>query len=93
MAGIGSRLRRGLWRAWYQFNARRIARPDWAFMNYGYVESPATPAIPLQEADEPDRLCIQLYDRIARPADLRGCDVLEVGSGRGGGSSYVMRYL
>ncbi len=62
-------------------------------MNYGYVESPATPAIPLQEADEPDRLCIQLYDRIARPADLRGCDVLEVGSGRGGGSSYVMRYL
>jgi len=62
-------------------------------MNYGYAESDKAPRIPLQEVDESDRLCIQLYDRVARPVDLRGRDVLEVGSGRGGGSSYVMRYL
>jgi SAM-dependent methyltransferase len=90
---VGSGIRRSLWRAWYQFYARRLAQPDWAFMNYGYAESDGAPPIVLQEADEPDRLCIQLYDRVARPANLRGCDVLEVGSGRGGGSSYVMRYL
>jgi ubiquinone/menaquinone biosynthesis C-methylase UbiE len=89
----GSMLRRSLWRTWYEFSARRLAQPDWAFMNYGYAESPTVEPIALQEADEPDRLCIQLYDRVARPAELHGCDVLEVGSGRGGGSSYVMRYL
>lgn len=90
---IGSGIRRSLWRVWYQFNARRLAEPDWAFMNYGYAESDGAASIVLQDTDEPDRLCIQLYDRVARAADLRGCDVLEVGSGRGGGSSYVMRYL
>jgi ubiquinone/menaquinone biosynthesis C-methylase UbiE len=90
---VGSGLRRSLWRAWYQFNARRLAQPDWAFMNYGYATSVGAPALALEEADEPDRLCIQLYERVARPVDLRGRDVLEVGSGRGGGSSYVMRCL
>jgi ubiquinone/menaquinone biosynthesis C-methylase UbiE len=90
---LGSRLRRCLWHAWYQGNARWLAQPEWAFMNYGYTESlPAEPLL-LHEADEPDRFCIQLYERVARPVALHGCEVLEVGSGRGGGASYLMRYL
>jgi SAM-dependent methyltransferase len=90
---VGPTLRRRLWRAWYQFNARRLAQPEWAFMNYGYAESPLAEPIRLDEADEPDRLCIQLYERVARPVGLQGCEVLEVGSGRGGGASYLLRYL
>jgi ubiquinone/menaquinone biosynthesis C-methylase UbiE len=36
---------------------------------------------------------IQLYHHVASAVDLRGLDVLEVGSGRGGGCSYIARYL
>jgi SAM-dependent methyltransferase len=43
--------------------------------------------------DEKDRYCIQLYHRTLAAVDVRGMDVLEVGSGRGGGASYIQRYL
>ena len=68
--------------------------PDWAFMNYGYA--PATVDVgkpPLRSSDERDRLCIQLYLHAIDDSDLRDRDVLEVGSGRGGGASYLSRYL
>ncbi len=47
----------------------------------------------MNEADEPDRYAIQLYHHVASAVDLRNLDVLEIGSGRGGGASYVARYL
>jgi SAM-dependent methyltransferase len=63
-------------------------------MNYGYVDlDPGAKPLELAESDEPDRLCIQLYHRVAGAIDLANRDVLEVGCGRGGGSSYIMRYL
>ena len=40
--------------------------------------------VPIQN---PDRLCIQLYLRAIDGTDLTDLDVLEVGSGRGGGAS------
>jgi SAM-dependent methyltransferase len=62
-------------------------------MNYGYAPEDGTPMdLPLASRDEPDRLCIQLYEHVARPAPLDDADVLEVGSGRGGGASYLARY-
>lgn len=62
-------------------------------MNYGFAPvDDANVVLPLQERDELDRLCIQLYERVAQPADLAGGEILEVGSGRGGGASYVARY-
>lgn len=66
---------------------------DWYFLNYGYVPLDSTvPRLTLQDADEPDRLFIQLYEAILGDVSLSGSDVLEVGSGRGGGSSYIARY-
>ena len=88
--------KRLLWRTWYQFLAARYRDPSWTFMNYGY-RSPAggatRPPPVLDAADEPDRACIQLYDLVAGAVPLAGCDVLEVGCGRGGGAAYVARYL
>ena len=80
--------RRLAWRLCYELLAARVRTPDWAFMNYGFA-TPAGPA--LEPADEPDRLCIQLYQETLGEADLAGLDVLEVGSGRGGGASYLSR--
>lgn len=86
-------VRQLLWRALYEVLAARVRRPEWAFMNYGYapLDGAAEP-LALEPADEPDRMCIQLYDHVTRDVDLRGADVLEVGSGRGGGSSFLARY-
>ena len=62
-------------------------------MNYGYAPLEPAPALQLEIPDEPDRLCIQLYQHAVGAVVLREKDVLEVGSGRGGGASYVSRYL
>lgn len=85
-------MRQLAWRALYEVLAARVQRPEWAFMNYGYAPPPGAEALALSPADEPDRLCIQLYDHVLRDTDLRGLDVLEVGCGRGGGSSFIARY-
>ena len=87
-------VRRIVWRACYVALAKRVPTPDWTFMNYGYAPAAAevdTP--PLNPSDERDRLCIQLYLHAIDHFDLRDKDVLEVGSGRGGGASYISRYL
>ena len=52
----------------------------------------ADPGPALEPSDEADRLAIQLYDHTLGDAALNGTDVLEVGSGRGGGASYIARY-
>jgi SAM-dependent methyltransferase len=86
--------RRLLWRGLYGFLAR-FRVEDWAFMNYGYQPvEPGAPRLALAPEDEPERYPIQLYHRVAGAAGpIAGRDVLEVGSGRGGGASYVRRYL
>jgi ubiquinone/menaquinone biosynthesis C-methylase UbiE len=67
---------------------------SWTFMNYGYADLDAG-AAPLRLAteDEPERYCIQLYHHAIAPVDLCDKNVLEVSCGRGGGASYVKRYL
>jgi ubiquinone/menaquinone biosynthesis C-methylase UbiE len=62
------------------------------FMNYGYHGLNGDPRLELEDADENDRYCIQLYDQVVNRADLFNKEVLEVGSGRGGGASYLARY-
>ena len=84
--------RRVLWRWWYNRLARRIGSERWSFMNYGVAWPESEPPVVLPPGDEPDRYCAQLYHRVARPGNLTGKDVLEVGSGRGGGASFVARF-
>jgi ubiquinone/menaquinone biosynthesis C-methylase UbiE len=64
-----------------------------ALLNYGFVDlDPEATALELQPEDEANRYCIQLYHHTVETVDLAGKDVLEVGSGRGGGASYIARY-
>lgn len=66
----------------------------WHFMNYGFdsINFHEQP-LQLDPEDEMDRLHAQLYDHVLAPVPVRGTTVLEVGCGRGGGASYVARYL
>ena len=64
------------------------------FLNYGYarVDDSEEPFVLLPE-DEPDRFGIQLYTAAIGGALLEGKDVIEIGCGRGGGTSFVARYF
>jgi SAM-dependent methyltransferase len=86
-------VKRLLWRSWYDFLARQYRDRQWTFMNYGHRLPDGTAPLALAPEDEPDRSCIQLYQLVAGAVDLTGREVLEVGSGRGGGASFVARYL
>lgn len=85
--------KRTIWRNWYQYIAG-YKNADWGFMNYGYAPRDGEPRpVELSAEDEPHRFAIQLYHRVATAFPIAGAKVLEVGSGRGGGASYVARYL
>lgn len=62
-------------------------------MNYGYADGSSPQPLKLAPTEESDRYCIQLYNHVAGAVDLAQSDVLEVGSGRGGGASFIKRYL
>jgi SAM-dependent methyltransferase len=63
-------------------------------MNYGYAPlHDHSETVKLDETDEPNRYFIQLYHHVVSAVDLTNLDVLEIGSGRGGGASYINRYL
>jgi SAM-dependent methyltransferase len=86
-------VKRWLWRYWYEFLASWFRDRRWTFMNYGYRPPLATAPLALAPEDEPDRSCIQLYHLVASAVDLSAREVLEVGSGRGGGAAFVARRL
>ena len=85
-------IRRPLWQLWHKVMIRYDSDIKANFMNYGYQGLNGEPFLKLRQEDENDRYCIQLYDHVANRVDLSGRDVLEVGSGRGGGASYLSRY-
>lgn len=87
-------LRRFLNRFIYQVLAKGFQTDDWLFMNYGYDSDVLRrDKIPLSEEEEPHRYHIQLYHHLSSAVCLDGLDVLEIGSGRGGGAFYIKRHL
>ncbi len=87
--------RRWAWQTLHQFLGRKYAGVHWwTFMNYGYAaESDDAEPLALAPEDEQSRMCAQLYHHVTSAVDIAGREVLEVGCGRGGGSSYISRYL
>ncbi len=91
---LSPKIKRNLWRWWYQSLARSYQKFDWKFMNYGFYDlnSELSP-LNLMKEDEENRYFIQLYHYVAMATDLKDKQVLEVGSGRGGGAAYLATYL
>jgi SAM-dependent methyltransferase len=79
---------------WYPVLSYLTRNVPVTFLNYGYAsDRPSARAPVLEEQDEADRCCIQLYHHVAGAIDLTGRSVLEVSCGHGGGASYMARYL
>jgi SAM-dependent methyltransferase len=75
---------------WYTIVNRADTDGVLHFMNYGFQ---GDLSVALEDADAGERYPIQLYHHTASAVDLNGRSLLEVGCGRGGGLSYVHRYL
>lgn len=85
------KLKNVFFRIWYWYVSTVDKNAEVIFMNYGYSKD--NHKIKLDESDEKNRYSAQLYNLVATGADIKGKDILEVGCGRGGGLSYINRYL
>jgi ubiquinone/menaquinone biosynthesis C-methylase UbiE len=92
--GLSPNMRRFFEKSMYQMWSALDKEAVMVYMNFGYADlDPDAQELELRAEDEMNRYCIQLYQHVAGAIDLKGLDVLEVGCGRGGGASYIMRYL
>jgi SAM-dependent methyltransferase len=84
------RAQKWVWRRIYNLLSLFWRDGDWRFMNYGFLS--ADTSFPLKPDDEPERVHIGLYHQAVEGLPVAGGRVLEIGSGRGGGSRYLARY-
>ena len=77
----------------YEYMARSYSQADWTTMNYGYAALPGEDVRAAVDPTIPEHFSLQLYLRVvtsgARSGAWCGLDVLEIGSGRGGGAAYL----
>jgi ubiquinone/menaquinone biosynthesis C-methylase UbiE len=92
-ARASPKFRRLMMKSWYETLVLIDRERDITFMNYGYSDLNGAGDLPLRDNEQGNRYCIQLYHHVAAAVDLKGKDVVEVGSGRGGGAAYIARYL
>jgi SAM-dependent methyltransferase len=77
----------------YELLAKYIPASDWHFMNYGYVPQANEVALNLPDDPKIQRYPMQMYHSLAAKSVIEGKQVLEVGSGRGGGARYIASAL
>lgn len=85
--------RRIIWKPIYEILAKNFKAADWQFMNYGYTPFANEIPLILEQQDEINRYPLQLYHYLASTVEVSQKEFLEVGSGRGGGASYINKYL
>ena len=94
IARTSPRLKRRMIKIWYELLVVVDRDRDITYMNYGYSSLDANGTeLVLDEGEQVNRYSIQLYQHVAGAIDLREKKVVEIGSGRGGGASYITRYL
>ena len=82
-----------LWKKIYNRLANTYEYFDWAFMNYGFDYDDKSKEPPLGSEDEEYRYCIQLYHHTVEKLAVQNKTILEVGCGRGGGTSVSYTHL
>jgi ubiquinone/menaquinone biosynthesis C-methylase UbiE len=90
---VDSPLKKLIWKRWYNLLASNVPNNKITFMNHGYVDLEEDIKPLLSGYEQEETYNAQLYHHVANAIPLSGLDVLEVGCGRGGGSSYITRCL
>jgi ubiquinone/menaquinone biosynthesis C-methylase UbiE len=76
----------------YELLAKHVPAEDWHFMNYGYIPNAHEPALNLPEVPL-QQYPLQMYHYLALKTPIEGKQVLEVGSGRGGGAKHLAGFF
>lgn len=76
----------------YELLAKNVPAKDWHFMNYGYVPNESEKSITLPADLSIQKYPLQMYHYLAAKTPLEGKQVLEVGSGRGGGAKHIASF-
>jgi ubiquinone/menaquinone biosynthesis C-methylase UbiE len=91
---ISPQAKHSLWKLFYQYLVRLDKDNELIFMNYGYAYLNGNRSgLILEDSDRKHLFCIQLYHHVTSSLTLSNTDVLDVGCGRGGGPSFIARYL
>jgi fatty-acid O-methyltransferase len=90
---LRARVRGGLLATQYSEVADFISDPRFVFINHGFVELDGSDTFEwVKPGDEPWRYNLNLIRELVRGVPLDGARVLDVGCGRGGTCSYLVRY-
>jgi len=89
MTSIKFNFRESLFKIWYFYVNKVDKKAEVLFMNYGY--SSAGQEIALSEKDEMNRYSIQLYSHFTTDVSIKDKDIVEIGSGRGGGLNFLTK--
>lgn len=92
LASVGL-LKKWVWKKWYNFMSSFYKGDMLKFMNYGFDHLDKTKIPELKSSDKNNRFEIQLYNHVANLQNIKAKNVLEIGSGRGGGAAYLAQYL
>ena len=88
---LSPNIRKWVLKNWYQLLNYYLYKQNYPFLNYGYCDN--NPPIELSVNDEEFRYSIQLYNQLLSKIDLKEKHILEIGSGRGGGASFINKYF
>lgn len=77
----------------YELLAKKVPATDWHFMNYGYVPNENEKSDALSDNLSNQQYPLQMYHYLASKIPLEGMQVLEVGSGRGGGARHIASFF
>jgi SAM-dependent methyltransferase len=86
---VTTMIREWIFRIWYRYVSYLDKHAEVLFMNYGY--SNPNVSFKLHPDFQHSKYSAQLYHLLASDVELRERDILEIGSGRGGGLYYLTR--
>ena len=89
MTGIKFNFREYLFKIWYLYVNKVDKNAEVLFMNYGYSNNDQI--ITLDQKDEINRYSIQLYAHFTADVPIKDKDIVEIGSGRGGGLNFLTK--
>ncbi|MFH1641626.1 MAG: methyltransferase domain-containing protein [Nanoarchaeota archaeon] len=87
---LQKRLVSPIWNKWYNYITKLDSKGDVLFLNYGYKNNET---LKLKKEDEKNRYGIHLYHKVVSSVEINNKKILEIGCGKGGGASYIARYM
>ena len=84
-------IREKLFQLWYWYVSKLDKNAEVILMNYGYHDDKIV--LQLTDKEEPNRYSLQLYYHFTENIKIENQEIVEIGSGRGGGLAFLVNQL